>query len=73
MANPKTITIENQEYPVDSLSDVAKQQLMNLRVVDQEIARLKTQLGIANIARAVCANGVKNNLPAAESLSETKQ
>ena len=59
---------------MDSLSDAAKQQLMNLRVVDQEIRRLKVQLGIANMARAVCANGVKNNLPPVESLSTvTKQ
>lgn len=70
MANVKTVTIDNQEYPLDSLSEAAKQNLMNLRVVDREIARLQTQLGIARTAREVYANGVKNNLPA---LAVTKQ
>ena len=64
VTNPKVITIDNQEYPLDSLSEAAKQQLMNLRVVDQEIARLQTQLAIAQTARAVYANSAKNNLPA---------
>ena len=71
MANPRIITIDNQEYPLDSLSDIAKQQLMNLRVVDQEIARLQTQLAIAQTARAVYANTVKNNLPASAPVTET--
>ena len=63
MAQSRIITIDNQEYPLDSLSDVAKQQLTNLRVVDQEIARLQIQLGIAQTARSVYANSIKNNLP----------
>ena len=71
MANPRIITIDNQEYPLESLSDIAKQQLMNLRVVDQEIARLQTQLAIAQTARAVYANTVKNNLPAMAPVTET--
>jgi hypothetical protein len=66
MANPKTVKIDNKEYPLDSLSDAAKQQLMNLRVVDQEIAHLQRQLAIAQTARTVYANNVKNNLPAPE-------
>lgn len=64
MAQSQTITIDNVEYTLDSLSDVVKQQLSNLRIVDQEIARLQTQLAIAQTARAVYANGVKSNLPA---------
>ncbi len=64
MAENRILTIDNVEYPLDSLSDVAKQQLTNLRIVDQEIARLQTQLGIAQTARAVYASGVKSNLPA---------
>ncbi len=71
MVNPKIITIDNQEYPLDSLSDIAKQQLMNLRVVDQEIARLQRQLSIAQTARAVYANTIKNNLPATPAVAET--
>lgn len=65
----KTITINNQEYAIDSLSEVAKAQLINLRVVEKEISRLKMQLGIAQTARSVFAKGVLTNLPV---LEETK-
>jgi len=70
MANPRIITIDNKEYPLDSLSDVARQQLKNLRIVDQEIARLQTQLAIAQTARAVYATTIKNNLPATPAVTE---
>ena len=66
MTKAKTIKIDNKEYALDSLSDIARQQLNNMRIVDQEIARLQTQLSIAQTARAVFANGVVNNLPATE-------
>ena len=69
MAKAKTITINNQEYAIDSLSEVAKAQLINLRVVEKEISRLKMQLGIAQTARSVFAKGVLTNLPV---LAETK-
>jgi hypothetical protein len=62
----KTITINNQEYAVDSLSEVAKAQLINLRIVEKEISRLKMQLGIAQTARSVFAKGVLTNLPVLE-------
>jgi hypothetical protein len=64
MAKPRIIKIENHEYTFDSLSDDAKQQLTNLNIVDQEIARLQRQLVIAQTARNVYATAVKNNLPA---------
>lgn len=63
MTKPKIVTIDNVEYPLESLSDVVKQQLTNLRVVEKEIAHLKTQMAIAQTARAVFANGIKQNLP----------
>ena len=69
MTKAKTISINNQEYAVDSLSEVAKAQLINLRIVDKEISRLKMQLGIAQTARSVFAKGVLTNLPV---LEETK-
>ena len=67
MVEAKIIKIDDKEYAIDSLSDLAKTNLMNLRVVDKEIARLKTQLAIAQTARSVFAGNVKNNLPATES------
>ena len=71
MPNAKIVNIDNKEYPFDSLSDTAKTQLLNLRVVDKEIARLKVQLAIAQTARSVFASGVKNNLPATPAARET--
>ena len=52
------ISIDGIPYDPDTLSDVAKQQLINLQVTDSEIARLQTQLGIANTARATYANAL---------------
>ena len=71
MPEPKIINIDNKEYPIDTLSDVAKTQLMNLRVVDREIARLQTQLTIAQTARSVFARTVKSNLPETPAEPET--
>ena len=69
MTKAKSITINDQEYALDTLSEVAKAQLINLRIVDKEISQLKVQLGIAQTARAVFAKGIMNNLPV---LEETK-
>ncbi len=69
MTKAKSITINDQEYALDTLSEVAKAQLINLRIVDKEISQLKVQLGIAQTARLVFAKGIMNNLPV---LEETK-
>lgn len=50
-----TITVNGTKYKVDDLSDNAKAQLTNIRVVDQEIARLESLLAIAKTARAAYA------------------
>lgn len=57
------ITIDGVQYDLDMLSEAAKQQLINLQVTDGEIARLQTQLGIANTARTAYANALKATLP----------
>ena len=59
------VTIDGIQYDLDTLSDVAKQQLINLQVTDGEIARLQTQLSIANTARATYASALKSVLPTA--------
>ncbi len=66
VSKTKTLIIDNQEYDFDTLSNAARQQLVNLRVIDKEIERLKVQLGIAQIARASIAESVKSKLPAVE-------
>lgn len=63
MTDTQTITIDGKEYALDSLSEAAKAQMTNLRVVDQEISRLQQQLAIAQTARNAYANALKNDLP----------
>jgi len=51
----KTISVNGKKYVVDDLSENAKAQLTNIRVVDQEVSRLETLLAIAKTARAAYA------------------
>jgi hypothetical protein len=65
-----TITIDNKEYDLDSLSDEAKAQLQMLQLSDQEIARLNAQLAIVQTARVAYTNALLAALPATP-LSDT--
>ena len=56
------ITIDGVQYDLDTLNEIAKQQLVNLQVTDGEIARLQTQLAIAQTARAAYAQALKAEL-----------
>ena len=56
------ITIDNQSYELDSLSDNAKGQLSSLRFVDAEIARIQAQLAAMQTARIGYANALKAEL-----------
>ena len=47
----KTWTINDKEYNLADLSEAAKSQIVNIRVVDQEVANLKQQLAIMKTAR----------------------
>lgn len=58
-----TITIDGKEYAVDSLSQAAKEQLVNLRFADQEIVYLQNKLAMAQTARTAYASVLKKNLP----------
>ena len=66
MTQKKTITIDDQAYDLDSLSQGAKQQLANLRVADREIARLQMQLALAQTARNAYAQALKGELAQAD-------
>lgn len=57
-----TIKIDGKDFEVDALSDNAKQQLANVRAADREIARLQTQLALAQTARNAYANAAKSEL-----------
>ena len=62
--NAKTgkIVIDGNEYNLNDLSEGAKQQIMNLRATDQELARLRQQAAIANTARASYASALTAEL-----------
>lgn len=57
------VTIDGITYDLDALSEKAKQELMNLQAVDQEIQRLQVQLAIAGTARNAYAAAAKAELP----------
>lgn len=59
------IAIDSVNYELDDLSENAKQQLANVQITDAEIARLQTQLAIANTARLAYASALKAELPVA--------
>jgi hypothetical protein len=57
------ITIDGVSYNLTDLSDKAKQQLGNVRLVDRELAALRNQLGIASVARHAYVQAVSAALP----------
>lgn len=59
----KTVSIDGKEYALDSLSDVAKNQLMNLRAADQKINALQQDLAMFQTARNTYAKVLSENLP----------
>ena len=60
------ITIDGTEYHLNELSENARNQVTNLRVTDQEIARLQQQLAIYQTARTAYARALAEELPKAE-------
>lgn len=58
----KNITIDGKQYAVDQLSREAQQQIVNLRVVDAQIARLRAELAVAQTARRVYVRSLQANL-----------
>ena len=70
MAKPGFIRIEDKDYELDSLSDLARTHINNVRMADQEIARLRNQLALAETARKVFVQGLVENLPAEGAASE---
>ena len=57
------ITIDDKEYDLDTLSDEAKNQLVSLQYVDQELQQLNAQAAVLQTARLAYANALKEALP----------
>lgn len=64
--NEAVVTVNGTDYPVSSLSDEAKAQLQSFRFAEQEVARLKAQLALAQTAMNAYRRGVVDNLPEGE-------
>jgi len=58
-----TITIDNRNYDLDTLSDEAKAQLQSLQFCDAELARLQAQAAILQTARMAYAKALTAALP----------
>ena len=57
-----TITVDGTEYDTEKLSDEAKNQVISLQFVKNEIARLQAQLAVYKTAEVGYVNALKNNL-----------
>lgn len=64
-AQVPTLDFEGKKYPISSLSEQARVQIGNIQVADQEVARLRVQLGLAQTARAAYLQALRAQLPAA--------
>ena len=62
----QTVTIDGTKYNVADLSENARNQVVNLRVTDTEIEKLKQQLAIYQTARTAYAKALGEELPKKE-------
>ena len=57
-----SITIDGTEYDSEKLSEEAKNQVISLQFVKNEIARLQAQLAVYKTAEVGYVTALKNNL-----------
>uniref|UniRef100_A0A2A4YQT5 Uncharacterized protein n=1 Tax=OCS116 cluster bacterium TaxID=2030921 RepID=A0A2A4YQT5_9PROT len=62
-APKQKVNIDGNDYDLDTLSDGAKNQLVNLQLVDQKIAALQQDIAIMQTARNAYANALVGDLP----------
>ena len=58
-----TVTVDGREYDTEKLSEPARQQVVNLAAVDEEIRRLQARLAICHTARNSYAAALRAELP----------
>lgn len=58
-----TVTIDEVEYALDSLSEDAKAQFASLQFVDQKLAQLNAEAAVYQTARIGYSNALKEILP----------
>jgi hypothetical protein len=65
-----TVTIDNIEYAVDSLSEDAKAQFASLQFVDQKLAQIEAEVTVYQTARIGYSNALNAALPKKEGKKE---
>lgn len=65
MTEQTLVTIDGNQYNLADLSDVAKQQMDNIRFTDQEIERANNQLALLQTARGAYGKALAEALPKA--------
>ena len=68
----KTWAIDDKQYNIADLSERAKSQIVNLQVVDQEIANLKQQLAIMQTARNAYGSALNTEIAEKKPKAKTK-
>ena len=63
------IKIDEKDYELDTLSDEAKAQLVNIQFVDAELQRLNAQTAVLKTARMAYAKALNEALAASTTLS----
>ena len=58
-----TLTIDNIEYEIDTLSEEAKAQLASIQFVDGELARLQAKTATLQTASVAYARALSEQLP----------
>jgi hypothetical protein len=56
------IKIDDIEYDAEKFSDTTKNQIMHIKMIDEELARLHAQIAIYQTARMAYANALKADL-----------
>lgn len=56
------ITIDGQEYSIDTMSDTAKQHIANIQFTEAQIVQLNNEWAVADTARIGYTNALKKEL-----------
>lgn len=60
------VTIDGKDYAFDDFNEIAKNQILNLRVADAKLAQLQQELALVQTARNAYAQALAANLPEGE-------
>ncbi|MEO5344517.1 MAG: DUF6447 family protein [Gammaproteobacteria bacterium SHHR-1] len=63
MSDEPMLQIDDKSFKIADLSETARSLVQSIQIVDAEIARLNTQGGIAQTARAAYMRELKGHLP----------